>query len=656
MEHLIRGELDRFRFLTLGAAVVHLLVLRVSMTLTPLFVNDAAKTSVALMAYGLFGAGLGLYQMSTYRRGHLWAWLVHRPVGAGRLFVALSAAAATVMALAVVAPALAMTVYLDWLTPTYVDARHYAMLPFLFGLSMCFYWLGAFVAVYPRRGGALAGVVVIFFLSREAAGLWIFASLAAVAAWLAALAWAAFRPSPTSDERRPAALLGTVLPVAYAIFWILMGSIALVRSVAVGLADSGVAGFRDFAWDDYWDEGELMHLEYLDPQGALAHGLRLASTQDQGGAGEGQTAPAARAAALLAQIDLADVYEPWGPRFSGFADRHQLFFDDRRHELLDAEGEVRWTFSHDLMLFVGEHRRTGEAMGFLGLGGSPTPSAGGSERFASVPFVVDSKWLVFPRRLVEVDFALDQFDLRFELPPGETVAMPFNAHRSFVALLSTERLYLFDPRSLELDDGPLSPLASVAIPGSERNLSRFQIAEMIDSYLVSFVFGARNFRDFGEARQVVVELPIGGGADAHGVVSDLALGAGFPNWYRRRGFVLSPLLQHGHDLLWNLIGPDREERVSWADIRARAIPGDVLMPTAMLTLGSLLATFGILAWRRRPTSDRGFWLAVAALCGLPGALACLALTTRNEAAGLESMASSERAVDVSGLSAGRSPA
>ncbi|MEO1083318.1 MAG: hypothetical protein AAFY88_03670, partial [Acidobacteriota bacterium] len=334
----------------------------------------------------------------------------------------------------------------------------------------------------------------------------------------------------------------------------------------------------------------------------------------------------------------------------------QLFFDDRRHELVDAERGVGWTFSHDLMLFTGLHLRTGKAAGFLGRGGAPSPSPGGLEPFDDIPFVVDSKWLVFPRRIVEVDFELERFDLRFELPDGETVAMPFQVHRSFATVLSTARLYLFDPRPLELDDGPMTPLASVELPSPERDLSRFQVAEMIDAYLVSFVVGERHFRDFGDARQVMVEVPVGDGVDGGPqVVADVGLGSGYPHWYRRRGFLLSPVLQHGHDLLWNLIGPDREERVSWADIRARQIPGDVMLPTIMLTLFALFAAYGVLTWRRASRSERILWLGFVAVCGVPGALVCLALTRRDEAVGLESVAPSPRAVAVSLLEAEGSP-
>ncbi|MEO1370629.1 MAG: hypothetical protein AAFX50_25885, partial [Acidobacteriota bacterium] len=328
--------------------------------------------------------------------------------------------------------------------------------------------------------------------------------------------------------------------------------ILVTRSFWIIFTEHGPGGLQTFAWNDYWGEGELPHTSYLDPEGAMAHGLRLAA---EGGPG------AATAAALLAQIDLADVSEPRGPRLAGFPDRHQLFFDDRRHGMVDAGREVGWSFSHDLMLFTGTHLRTGRSAGFMGRRGAPSTSPGGLEPFDSIPYVIDSKWLVFPRRIVEVDFELERFDLRFELPPGETVAMPFQVHRSFATVLSSARLYLFDPRPLALDDGPVTPIAAVDLPGPERDLSRFQVAEMIDAYLVSFVLGERNFRDFGEARQVVVEVPIGDGAGAAGdgaaprIVADLALGAGYPDWFRRRGFLLSPVLRHGHDLLWNVIGP-----------------------------------------------------------------------------------------------------
>ncbi|MEO1082800.1 MAG: hypothetical protein AAFY88_01020, partial [Acidobacteriota bacterium] len=284
MEHLIRSELVRFRTAAIGFAVLHLLVLRISMTITPLFAGDAAKTSLAVLAYGLLGLGLGLYQMSTYRRGHLWAWLVHRPMAVGRIFAALATAAAALLLLVVAAPALLLTLYVDWLTPTYVDLRHYAMLPYLFGYTFCCYGLGALVATHPRRASALVGVLLIFFLSREASGLWIFATLIAVTVWILTLAWSAFRPSPSSPEKRRLAVLGTALPAAYAIFWILVAGILFARSIWIIFEEHGPLGFQTFAWNDYWGEGELPHVTYLDPDDAMAHGLRLAASEGSPGA------------------------------------------------------------------------------------------------------------------------------------------------------------------------------------------------------------------------------------------------------------------------------------------------------------------------------------------------------------------------------------
>ena len=633
MTHLLKAEIVRFSPLAIAFAVAHLAMLRLSMTLTPLFAQEAGKISVGLLSYFLLGAIFGLYQMRTYRQSHLWAWLVNRPLEPRQIFFALAGAAAALAGLVVVAPIFLMTIYTDFLSAQWVDGRHYLMMPFLFAVVMFAYFLGAFIATSPRRAAFLVAGLASFFITREAMGQWVFLPLTIAVAWLGYLAFGAFRPDLDAPEKRRLPLLATVLPVAYALFWLIVGGLALTRSLGIIFYEHGPTGLSTFAWNDYWDEGHLPHVNYQNESDTMAHGLRLGDSE--------------RAQLFLRQIDLADVYEPWGPRLTRYPRRHQPFFNDHRHELVDQENEVYWTFSHDHMLFSGRHLRTGQNAGWMGADGSVALSVGDLAAFPEVPYVIDSTWLVFPRQIFEIDFKRQRLDLRFEVhEPGEQIAMPFSVHRSFVVAMSNQRLYLFDPRRLELENGLLEPLTSYDLPGQDRNLERLQIAEMIDSYLVSFVYGAQSFRDFHPARQIVVELPIDSTSSsaAPAIIADVPLAAGFPDWFRRRGFILSPVLRHAHDLVWTAIGPQREERVSLGEILSRPVPTGIAAAAALLTALSLLITGWLLGRRRLAPSERRFWFLTTLVLGLPGMLACTLLTVREESAEVEAVEPSPRAL------------
>lgn len=635
MKHLIVGELVRFRTLAIVFALVHLIVLRASVSIYPLFEQDAAKNSLGILSYALLGLLFGLYQMSSYRRPNLWIWLIHRPLPIPKIFLALTTAAA-LLALAVVGlPILLMTLYTDLLTGQWVDSRHYLTAPFLLGLVMAFYSLGCFIAAGTSRLAALVGVLPIFFLTRAAVGQWIFVPLLLVLLWLGYLAFAAFGPELGRPLRSRLACLAAALPIGYALLFMLSFGIVLARSTFIIVKEHGPLGFSTFAWNDYWEAGTLPHVEYLDADEAMAHGLRLGDSE--------------RSQELLPQLALSDVFELPGPRFSRFPRRHQPFFVDQRHELIDEDREVRWTFSHDQMLFHGNDLRSGKPMGRMGLDGTVERAGGRAPQpFEDVPFVVANQFLVSPRQIRELDLERRLSDLRFELPEGEVFTTPFVEHRSFVVAKSQTTLYFFDPRHLKLGSGWMEPQLTVALPDVARNISRILIAEMVDSYVVSFVVGSQSSRGYHDAFQRTVELPIDGsgetGVVGAQVIAEVPLAQGFPAWYRHRKFLLSPVLQHLHDAVWTAIGPHRETRVTWSDIVTRPVPATMLGQALLITL---LSAFGA-AWlahrRHLDASDRRFWTLLALVLGLPGFVAFVFLTRRNERREAAQVESSSRAV------------
>lgn len=639
MNNLILGELVRFRTLALAFAVVHLIILRFSVTITPLFVQDAAKTSLGILSYALLGLIFGLYQMGSYRRPNLWAWLINRPLPLPKIFFALTTAAG-LLALGVVAlPLFLMTVYTDFLTGYGVDGRHYLMTFFLFGLVMSFYFLGCFIAARVTRAAVLVGVLPIFFLTREALGQWIFLPLLVVLIWLGYLAFSAFAPELDGALRGRVAQVIGALPIAYSVLFILSFAIVLARSTYIIIKEHGPLGFSTFAWNDYWEEGYVPHVDYLAAEDALAHGLRLGDSD--------------RSKTLLAQLALSDVFELPGPRFSRFPRRHQPFFVDRRHELVDQDNDVRWTFSHDEMLFFGHEIRGGQPVGQMGLEGTTSATSGEAlQPFPEVPFVVANQFLVSPRHIREVDLKRGTLDLRFELPEGEMFTSPFIEHRSFVVAKSETTLFFFDPRELKLGTGWMEPQLSVALPDAYRNISRILIAEMIDSYLVSFVVGSQSSRGYHDAYQRTMELPIGGGIDtldgeSHAlprVVADVPLAPGFPDRYSHRMFLMSPFLQHLHDVVWTAIGPHRKARVTWSDIVARPVPSGVVWGAVIIALLSAMAAAWLGHRRSLSTGDRRFWIVLAFILGIPGFVAFVVLARRDERREAAKVESSPRAM------------
>ncbi|MCG8459019.1 MAG: hypothetical protein MI919_22310, partial [Holophagales bacterium] len=252
-------------------------------------------------------------------------------------------------------------------------------------------------------------------------------------------------------------------------------------------------------------------------------------------------------------------------------------------------------------------------------------------RFPEVPVVVGDRFVVTPHRIYEVDFRRGALDLRFELPGDEVFTVPFVSADTFVVAISDRRFFLFEPRELARPTVQLEPIAAVELPGERRNVDRILVAELVDGYLATFVFGSWASRGFLPSEQVVVEVGIDGSSR---VAALRPLEPGMPDIYRHRGFWLSPFFQTAHDLVWAAIGPHRESRVTWADTVAHPPPARMIAVALLVALASA-AAIALLAWRRG--LGRGpslVWAAGGLLLGLPALLAFLSLTARDEAIGL----------------------
>ncbi|MCH9647568.1 MAG: hypothetical protein K0U98_04970 [Deltaproteobacteria bacterium] len=619
MWHLVKSEFLRFRRLAIGFAVAHLVLLKVVSGFTDLFTVSGGKIAIGLLAYGLTGLIFGLYQMGSYRRLNQWTYLIHRPLKPGLIFAALSAAASCWFFVVLSVPQLLITLYMDWMTPAWVDQRHYLLILFLLGTVLTFYLAGCFISLSPSRASILVLVLGTFFLTRQAVGVWVFVPQLIVLVWLAYLAYRSFKPDLQTYPRRPLAVAAAALPMQYAFFGILVATSAVAYQTVLVFQEEGWTGYATHAWDDHFPEGTFLHTEYLHPDKALAHGLQELDSE--------------RRRHLSKQIELARVHEVL-PRFTHYPTRGQLIFSDNPGTLRDEAAHTIWTFQHDLMLFQGRDVVSGQVVGWLG-SESSFPSSGleSSEEeesrkplpFEAVPIVVGNRFLLTAQKLYEFDATRSQVNLRFQLQGREIFTAPFEREGSIVTALSDQNLYFFDPRHLDEEPGLVAPSAVVPLPGESRNLSGVQVAELIDGYLISFVFGTRSEAGYGPARQVVAELAVGGRYEP---VSERLLGPGWPTLYRYRGFIASPILQAGHDLAWSAIGPHRPDRVSLQQMWQRDLPPSVGFWAILTALFSALLTAASVRSRMIGSVAGSAWVGAALLLGLPALFSFFFLTHR----------------------------
>lgn len=621
---LAKSEVLRFRRLAIVLTLAHLALLRGAAAFVDLFVASQVSIAMGVLLYGGLGLALGLYQMGTHRPLGRWTYLIHRPLRPSQILCALTGAAALLLTCVLALPLLAITVYSDLMTSQWIDARHYQLAPFALGLAFSTYLVGAFMMLSASRTAFLAVSLLTLFMTTHAAGAWIFVPLAAVIGWLAFMVHTAFKPDLTTHIRRPTAVVANAIPMAYAFLGCLSFVGLLLYSTAVAFQEHGWRSFAAHAWNDYFPMGTVDRVGYLDPTETLAHGLR-----DPAATPELET----QRRLLLGQVDLAEVYGV-DLAFLEFPVRHQPMFMDRWTVLDDPEQEVQWTFSHDQGLFHGRRHRGGQAVGWLGtsgpLGAVPPQDVEAEERFTSVPYVM-GRFIVTPSQLYEFDPRRQTVDLRYALAGDERFVGPPTVQATAVTVLTDQRLLLFEPRDFNVGSGRpkglLETITTIPLEGAVSNLRRIDLAELIDSYLVSMVFGTESSRGHAPARQLLLDATFDG---EWTILAREELGQGVPAVVRHRTFVASPVLSRAHDAAWGLIEAGQPNRFPVGHALAQPVPRSVALAAAFVALLSAALTYWLTTWRRLDGRQRLGWTALAFVLGLPGLLTCVFSTARSE--------------------------
>jgi dienelactone hydrolase len=578
----IKAELLRFRAWAIAYAALHLVVLGfltrvLDLAQQPLFVYQ-----LFAVVYVLSGLLLGAYQMGNYRKPNAWVCLLHRPIAHRRLALALMLAAALLLVLGILLPALLTAAWQEAMTARVVDARHLGLALSAWLLACVGYLVGAYAMLANRRY-AVAGFVFLFaLLLAQATGPGVLLLQGLALAWLGAMVLASFKPDLAAPPRGAKDTLVLALPLQAAMWcallvltfgqefvWVAMGTHPNNPAVPVA--------------------GSVKEADSLTSAELMAAGLR------------GNRSP--EAALWREQAAISDVQRV----------RHNFDRLPRRHELAnlapmefdDATRRVRWVFSHDDMRFHGVTLAEQRAAGTLGvLGQAP---------FEQPPLPVGNNMLVTDGALYQYDEEAGRILPRARLPTGEHV-IGFGEAGDRIAVLGDRALYLYDARDLNTGDGLLQPRWRVPTPGRAGLLADVDVMELLDGALVSFTFTNDVFYGRGQPFQALVRVDDRGHAAEAG---RRELPSGYSPLYLQRAWIASPLL---HALKQHVLGWFAGYQSKF-DVAPRTQPRAVLaLAAALLALSALLG-----AWRVRRTTlsppARLAWIAACGLVGLPALLA-----------------------------------
>jgi hypothetical protein len=313
------------------------------------------------------------------------------------------------------------------------------------------------------------------------------------------------------------------------------------------------------------------------------------------------------------QAQISEVFS-FGPGLRATPVRNELVnivpmeFDDEQHR-------IRWVFSHDRMRLEGYSLVDYRSVGELGVeGDAPFPEP-------VMPGPRNS--LISSSRVYQYDSDQKRVALRMRLPAGERIT-GYDQVGDDLALLSDRAVYFYDGRDLAAGDGMLTPRQRLPIPGKVGDLYRADAIELLDGYLVSFLFSRSAHNAEGAAPyQQMMRIDDLGNATA---VMRRDLKSGFPVLWRYQNWFPSPAI---YEL-------QRAARRLFADYQitddtARPpVPRTVAIVAGVLMLLSLLGAVG---WTRRTdlsTPARIGWIVACGVFSLPALMSLCLIHPRRE--------------------------
>ncbi|QDA56424.1 hypothetical protein [Thermomonas aquatica] len=592
MIDLFKGELLRFRLWAAAAFLANLVVLgflsrMVDMAQQPVFVYQVFGA-----VYALAGALLGLYQMGSYRKPNQWLSLLHRPLHRLRIAGALSGASAVLLLAATALPIVLVCIYQDTMTARVVDLRHWLLPVAAWLIAVSGYLAGSYAMVGNRRYSFAAFLLPNLFMYAQASGVAMLGVQLAVIAFLAAMLAVAFKPDPSAPSRNPLAVLAVALPVqlgAYFLAWMLGYGVELLWTVSgthpLNMPTPPKGGYIEADRAEGRDMLLLGIEASRDPQAAL----------------------------WREQIALSDVYTTYPlrnlPVQGSLTNLSPLEFGDGENNLL-------LVYSHDRARFVTRGLRDQRARGELGVG----------EKQAAFPaptMPYGATYLYNAHAAYQYDSEQQRMFERVRLPDGEVMASPPAPAGDNILVLSDRAAYFYPGREAMNGLDLLQPLMRVAMPGPVGNLSRMDVVELLDGYLVSYTYTWGVWS--GELQHPFQQvLRVDGQGHAH-EVARRALSIDLPSLYTNRNTWLSPVLRAiclGAQDLFAAKDPLRA--------KPEPMPAPVLWLAGICCLLSLLGAVWVSGRQSHSPRGRWAWVLLCGVVGLPALASLWLLYPRRE--------------------------
>lgn len=597
MIDLFKGELLRFRLWAAVAGFVNLVVLGFLSRMVDLAQQPIIVYQAFAAAYALAGALLGLYQMGTYRKPNQWLNLLHRPLHRLRIAGALTGAGTLLLLLAVAVPIALVCVYQETMTARVVDMRHWLLPLAGWLIAVSGYLAGAYAMVGNRRYSFAAFLLPNLFMYAQASGVAMLGVQLVVIAFLAAMLAIAFKPDPAAPPRNPLAVLAIALPVqlgAYFLVWMLGFGVELLWTV------TGTHPLNT----PTPPKGGYIEADRAEGKDMLLLGIENSRDPDT--------------ALWREQIALSDVYTTYPLRN---LPQQGTMTNLAPMEFGDGENNLFLVYSHDRARFVTRGLRDQRRIGEMGVG--EEQAAGSSGEFPAPTMPYGATYLYNAHAAYQYDSEQKRIFERIRLPQGEVMASPPQPAGDNILVLSDRAAYFYPGREAMNGLDLLQPLMRVAMPGPVGNLSRMDVIELLDGYLVSYTYTWGVWS--GELQRPYQQvLRVDGKGNAR-EIARRALSIDLPSLYTNRNTWLSPVLRAiclGAQDLFAAKDPLRA--------KPEPMPAPVWWLAGICCLLSLLGAVWVSGRQAHSPRGRWGWVALCGIVGLPALASLWLLYPRRE--------------------------
>ena len=591
MWDIFKAELLRFRSWAIAYAAVLFVALAFLTRMFDLAQQPAFVYKVFGVVFVLSGLLLGMYQMGSYRRPNAWLNLLHRPLPHWQIAAALCGAGATWLLLVILLPLLLFAGWQDLWTSRVLDMRHFMLIFSTSLIALCGYLAGTYAMLGNKRYGYCSMVFLALLLASNANGIGAIILQMLILVWLSVMIVFAFKPDLSAMPRSAVGVVATAAPLQMTLWlafllagfgletlWIIQGSHPnnLPTEVAGSAKEANNAEGRDL----------------------MIAALKNSSDVE---------APLWREQAAISEIFTT------GPNISAMPVRNELM-NIAAMEFDDETRRIRWVFSHDSMRFEGYSLADFRSVGTLGVDGNG--------KFGAPPLPGPDGVLFSNDTVYQYDSDAKLVLPRARLPKGEMIT-GFEIIGEKIVLVSNRGIYFYDGRELQNGDGLLSPKLRVPINGHTGNLTRIDVMELLEGYLIAFTYTVGSHNGDGLPFQQVLRV------DGQGKVTQVArreFPLAYPAAWRYQDWYVSPVLyavQKATSRLFATYAPSK-------DIERPAVPRVAWIIAGLLSLLSLL----LAVWRTQKlalsTFERIAWIAACGLVGVPALLSLFLMYPRRE--------------------------